>query len=55
MKALRRDLVDPKITEHEARLVNIGRGERREPVGCRASQLADVSTRVVSTVDPGRA
>jgi hypothetical protein len=29
MKALRRDLVDPKITEHEGRIVDIRRGERR--------------------------
>ena len=28
MKALRRDLVDPKITEHEGRIVDIRRGRK---------------------------
>jgi hypothetical protein len=32
MKAPRRDLVDPKITEHEGPIVDIRRGERRERV-----------------------
>jgi len=53
MKALRRDLVDPKITEHEGRIVDIRRGERRERVVCRASQPVDASTRVISIGSAG--
>jgi hypothetical protein len=53
MKALRRDLVDPKITEHEGRIVDIRRGERRERVVCRESQPVDASTRGISIGSAG--